>query len=90
MSNISISNFIISNSLSLAGYFYTADIGQAWRVSEALEFGIVGVNESLTSAVESTFGGWKESGMGTEGGRYGIDEYLEKKSITYGALQTQL
>jgi len=82
----------IANSVryGLAGYFYTADIGQAWRVSEALEFGIVGVNESLTSAVESTFGGWKESGMGTEGGRYGIDEYLEKKSITYGALQTQL
>ena len=70
--------------LSLSGYFYTKDISQAWRVSEALDFGMVGVNESLTSAVENTFGGWKESGMGTEGGKYGIDEYLEKKAITYG------
>jgi len=76
----------IANSvrMGLAGYFYTKDISQAWRVSEALDFGMVGVNESLTSAVENTFGGWKESGMGTEGGKYGIDEYLEKKAITYG------
>lgn len=82
----------IANSVryGLAGYFYTADISQAWRVSEALEFGIVGVNESLTSSVESPFGGWKESGMGTEGGKYGIDEYLVKKAITYGAIQSQI
>lgn len=82
----------IANSvrMGLAGYFYTKDIPQAWRVSEALEFGMVGVNEGLTSAVESTFGGWKESGMGTEGGKYGIDEYLEKKTITYGGIQPQI
>lgn len=80
----------IANSVryGLAGYFYTADIAQAWRVSEELEFGIVGVNETMTSAPESPFGGWKESGMGSEGGRYGIDEYLEKKSVTFGGIRS--
>ncbi|XP_012939344.1 glutarate-semialdehyde dehydrogenase isoform X2 [Aplysia californica] len=82
----------IANSVryGLASYFYTSDMAQAFRVSEALEFGIVGVNEALTSAVEATFCGWKESGIGSEGGKYGIDEYLEMKSICYGGIQPQL
>ncbi|KAH9510114.1 Succinate-semialdehyde dehydrogenase, mitochondrial [Bulinus truncatus] len=68
----------------LASYFFTSDISQAWRVSEKLQYGLVGVNEGIVSAVESTFGGWKESGLGTEGGKYGLDEYLVLKNICYG------
>ncbi|CAL1528525.1 unnamed protein product [Lymnaea stagnalis] len=70
----------------LAAYFFTSDIGQAWRVSEQLQYGLVGVNEGILSAVESTFGGWKESGLGREGGKYGLNEYLEYKNICYGGI----
>ncbi|XP_059175882.1 succinate-semialdehyde dehydrogenase, mitochondrial-like isoform X2 [Physella acuta] len=70
----------------LASYFFTSDIAQAWRVSEQLQYGLVGVNEGIVSAVESTFGGWKESGLGTEGGKYGLSEYLELKNICYGGI----
>lgn len=69
------------------GYFYTSDISQAWRVSEKLEYGLIGVNEGAISTVESTFGGWKESGIGREGGKYGINEYLEMKYVCYGGIQ---
>lgn len=68
----------------LAGYFYTSDISQAWRVAEKLEVGMVGVNESMISTVESPFGGVKQSGFGVEGSHYGIDEYLNKKAICMG------
>ncbi|CAG5128310.1 unnamed protein product [Candidula unifasciata] len=79
----------VANSVTsgLAGYFYTSDIAQAWRVSEKLEYGLVGVNEGAISTVESTFGGWKESGIGREGGKYGINEYLEMKYVCYGGIQ---
>nr|KAI8729795.1 succinate-semialdehyde dehydrogenase; mitochondrial isoform X3 [Biomphalaria glabrata] len=70
----------------LASYFFTTDIAQAWRVSEKLQYGLVGVNEGIVSAVESTFGGWKESGLGSEGGKYGLDEYLVRKNICYGGI----
>ncbi|RUS78944.1 hypothetical protein EGW08_013285 [Elysia chlorotica] len=73
-----------STRYGLASYFYTNDISQSYRVSEALEFGMVGVNESAMTSPETTFGGWKESGLGTEGGKYGIDEYLALKNICYG------
>ncbi len=63
----------------LAAYFYTRDLGRAWRVSEGLEFGMVGVNASVISTETSPFGGVKESGVGREGSKYGIDEYLEIK-----------
>ncbi|NCA70245.1 MAG: NAD-dependent succinate-semialdehyde dehydrogenase [Sphingobacteriia bacterium] len=65
----------------LAAYFYTRDLARAWRVSEALEYGMVGINSGLVSTAVSPFGGVKESGMGREGSRYGIEEYLEIKSI---------
>ncbi len=65
----------------LASYFYTNDISRVYRVSEQLEYGIVGVNDSSTSIVESPFGGVKESGVGREGG-HGIDEFLETKFIS--------
>ncbi|KAK2785337.1 hypothetical protein FQN52_001825 [Onygenales sp. PD_12] len=68
----------------LASYFYTEDISRLWRVSEALESGMVGVRVGLVSACEQPFGGVKESGMGREGGSGALDEYLNVKSITVG------
>jgi succinate-semialdehyde dehydrogenase/glutarate-semialdehyde dehydrogenase len=65
----------------LAAYFFTKDMGRIWRVSEALEYGMVGVNAGLISTEVAPFGGVKESGVGREGSKYGIDEYLEIKYI---------
>ncbi len=70
----------------LAGYFFARDIGRVWRVAEALECGIVGVNEGITSAVEAPFGGVKQSGLGREGSHYGLDDYLEVKYVLMGGL----
>uniref|UniRef100_A0A8D0L5R4 Succinate-semialdehyde dehydrogenase n=1 Tax=Sphenodon punctatus TaxID=8508 RepID=A0A8D0L5R4_SPHPU len=75
-----------SASVGLAGYFYSQDPAQIWRVAEHLEVGMVGVNEGLLSAVESPFGGVKQSGLGREGSKYGIDEYLEIKYVCFGGL----
>ncbi|CAG0957955.1 succinate-semialdehyde dehydrogenase / glutarate-semialdehyde dehydrogenase [Rhodocyclaceae bacterium] len=66
----------------LAGYFYTRDVGRAWRVAEALEYGIVGVNTGMVSSEVAPFGGVKQSGIGREGSRYGIDDYLEIKYVS--------
>ena len=63
----------------LASYFYSRDIGRIWRVAEALEYGMVGVNTGLTSKAEAPFGGIKESGLGREGSKYGVDDFLEIK-----------
>ena len=65
----------------LAAYFYTRDLARAWRVSEALEYGMVGVNSGLVSTAIAPFGGVKQSGLGREGSRYGIEEYLEIKYV---------
>ena len=65
----------------LAAYFYGRDLGRVWRVAEALEYGIVGVNTGLISTEVAPFGGMKESGIGREGSKYGIDEFLEVKYI---------
>ena len=70
----------------LAAYFYARDIGRVWRVSEALEYGIVGINQGLISTEVAPFGGVKESGFGREGSKYGIDEYLEIKYCCMGGL----
>jgi succinate-semialdehyde dehydrogenase/glutarate-semialdehyde dehydrogenase len=70
----------------LASYFYGRDINRIWRVAEALEFGMVGVNEGLISTEVAPFGGIKESGMGREGSKYGIDDYLEKKYVCIGGV----
>jgi succinate-semialdehyde dehydrogenase/glutarate-semialdehyde dehydrogenase len=70
----------------LASYFYSRDIGRIWRVAEALEYGMVGVNTGLTSKAEIPFGGVKESGLGREGSRFGIDEYLEIKYINMAGI----
>jgi succinate-semialdehyde dehydrogenase/glutarate-semialdehyde dehydrogenase len=65
----------------LAAYFYTRDLARAWRVAEALEYGMVGVNTGLISTAVAPFGGVKQSGLGREGSRYGIEEYLELKYV---------
>ena len=70
----------------LAAYFYTRDLGRCWRVSEALEYGIVGVNEGITSTEIAPFGGVKESGIGREGSHHGIEEFLETKYTLMGGL----
>ena len=68
----------------LAAYFYSRDIHRVWRVAEALEYGMVGINEGMISNEMAPFGGVKESGVGREGSRHGIDEYLEIKYLCMG------
>ncbi|MCW9709781.1 NAD-dependent succinate-semialdehyde dehydrogenase [Avibacterium sp. 21-586] len=68
----------------LAAYFFTQNINRIWRVSEALEYGIVGINEGLVTNEFAPFGGVKESGIGREGSHYGIDEFLELKYLCLG------
>ncbi len=70
----------------LASYFYSRDIGKIWRVAEALEYGIVSINNGLPTIPEVPFGGVKESGMGREGSRYGLDDYLIIKYISMGGI----
>jgi succinate-semialdehyde dehydrogenase/glutarate-semialdehyde dehydrogenase len=70
----------------LAAYFYSRDLGRVWRVAEALECGIVGVNTGLISTEVAPFGGVKESGIGREGSHHGIDEYLEVKYVCLGGI----
>jgi succinate-semialdehyde dehydrogenase/glutarate-semialdehyde dehydrogenase len=70
----------------LASYFYTRDVARAWRVAEALEYGIVGVNEGIISTEVAPFGGVKQSGIGREGSKYGIEDYLEIKYMCHGGV----
>ena len=70
----------------LAAYAYTRDLGRAWRLAEQLDYGMVGINAGLISTAEAAFGGVKQSGLGREGGRSGIDEYLETKYVNLGGL----
>jgi succinate-semialdehyde dehydrogenase/glutarate-semialdehyde dehydrogenase len=72
----------------LASYFFSRDIGRVWRVAEALEYGMVGINTGLISTEVAPFGGIKESGLGREGSKYGIDEYLEVKYLCVGGIQS--
>ena len=71
----------------LASYFYARDVGRIWRVSEALEYGIVGINEGIISNEMAPFGGVKESGQGREGSKYGLDDYLEIKYMCIGGIE---
>nr|WP_233472738.1 NAD-dependent succinate-semialdehyde dehydrogenase [Cupriavidus respiraculi] len=70
----------------LASYFYSRDIGRIWRVAERLEYGMVGINTGLISNEVAPFGGVKQSGLGREGSKYGIDEYLEIKYLCMGGI----
>lgn len=67
----------------LAAYFFTRDIGRSWRVGEALEYGMVGINTGLISNEVAPFGGIKQSGIGREGSKYGIEDYLEVKYLCF-------
>ncbi|MFN4281125.1 MAG: NADP-dependent succinate-semialdehyde dehydrogenase [Alphaproteobacteria bacterium] len=70
----------------LASYFYSRDIGRIWRVAEGLEYGIVGINEGIISTEVAPFGGVKESGLGREGSKYGIDDFTEVKYMCMGGI----
>ena len=70
----------------LASYFYSRDIGRVWRVAEKLEYGMVGINTGLISNEVAPFGGVKQSGLGREGSKYGMDEYLEMKYLCMGGI----
>jgi succinate-semialdehyde dehydrogenase/glutarate-semialdehyde dehydrogenase len=70
----------------LAAYFYSRDIGRCWRVAEALEYGIVGINEGIISTEVAPFGGMKQSGVGREGGHFGTEEFVEVKYMLMGGL----
>jgi succinate-semialdehyde dehydrogenase/glutarate-semialdehyde dehydrogenase len=70
----------------LAAYFYSRDIGRIWRIAEALEFGIVGINIGIISTEVAPFGGMKESGIGREGSKYGMEEFLEVKYLCMGGI----
>jgi len=72
----------------LAAYFYARDIGRVWRVAEGLEYGMVCINDGILSTELAPFGGMKESGLGREGSKYGIEEYVELKFITMAGLGT--
>jgi succinate-semialdehyde dehydrogenase/glutarate-semialdehyde dehydrogenase len=72
--------------VGLACYFYSRDVGRIWRVAEALEYGIVGINEGIISNEMAPFGGMKESGQGREGSKYGLDDYLEIKYMCLGGI----
>ncbi len=71
----------------LASYFYARDIGRIFRVAEALEYGIVGINEGIISTEVAPFGGMKSSGLGREGSKYGIEDYMEIKYLALGGIQ---
>jgi succinate-semialdehyde dehydrogenase/glutarate-semialdehyde dehydrogenase len=70
----------------LASYFYSRDIGRIWRVAEALEYGMVGVNTGLVTTEVAPFGGVKQSGLGREGSKYGIEEFVEVKYVCFGGI----
>jgi len=74
--------------VGLAGYFYSRDMGRIFRVAEALEYGMVGINTGLISTAEVPFGGVKQSGLGREGSRHGIEDYLEMKYLCLGGISS--
>ena len=72
----------------LASYFYSRDLARVWRVSEALEYGMVGINAGIISTEIAPFGGVKSSGIGREGSKYGIEDYLEIKYLCIGGINS--
>jgi succinate-semialdehyde dehydrogenase/glutarate-semialdehyde dehydrogenase len=71
----------------LAAYFYSQNIARIWQVAEALEYGMVGINDGMISTEVAPFGGVKQSGIGREGAKQGIDEYLDIKYLCFGGLK---
>ena len=70
----------------LAAYFYSRDLGRVWRVAEALEYGMVAINTGILSNEAAPFGGIKQSGIGREGAKYGLDDYMEIKYMLMGGI----
>ena len=70
----------------LAAYFYARDVGRIFRVAEALEYGMIGINEGIISTEVAPFGGMKESGIGREGSKYGLDDFVEIKYLCMGGI----
>ena len=79
-------SFANDTEYGLAAYFFTQNLNKAWRVAEALDYGIVGINEGIVSHAEAPFGGMKQSGIGREGSKYGIGEYVEVKYLCMGGM----
>jgi len=79
-------NYANDTEFGLASYFYSRDIGRIWRVMEGLEYGIVGINEGIISTEVAPFGGIKESGVGREGSKYGIEDFIEIKYALMGGI----
>ena len=82
---------VAGTSLTLAGsllaaYYFTRDVGRVWRLSEELAYGILGANDGLPATDQTPSGGLKESGFGREGGRYGVEEYLDVKCLSLGGI----
>ena len=75
---------LLATQYGLAAYFYGRDISRVWKVAEALDFGIVGINQGIISTEVAPFGGMKESGNGREGSKYGVEDYLEVKYLCMG------
>ena len=71
----------------MAAYFYTNDLAKSWRVSEQLDYGMVGLNTGIISTEMAPFGGVKESRIGREGSKYGVDDYLEIKYISLAGIE---
>ncbi len=71
----------------LAAYFYGRDYARIWRVAEALEYGMVGINTGMISTAVAPFGGIKESGLGREGSKYGIDDFVNVKYMCWGGVE---
>lgn len=76
-----------ASEFGLASCFYSEDLSRVWRVGEALDYGMVGVNTGLVSTVEAPFGGVKSSGLGREGSHYGLDEFFELKYLCLGGIE---
>ena len=83
-------SLLLTHTHSHTGYFFSCDMSQIWRVSEALETGIVGVNEGAVSSEMVPFGGIKQSGLGREGSKYGMEEYLEMKYMCLGGIEERM
>ena len=75
-----------NSEFGLASYFYSRDIQRVWRVAESLESGMVGINDGIISTEVAPFGGIKESGLGREGSKYGIENYVELKYLCFGGV----
>ena len=83
---VHVSFLSVCNNVSSPLWYNSRDIGRIWKVAEALEYGIVSINNGLPTIAEVPFGGVKESGMGREGSRYGLDDYLTIKYISMGGI----